>query len=152
MYLLMTLEVLGLMENTRASCACKLFVAFANSVGKCMGDSPCQLNVGKQEARDIDSNYLAPALVSNVRSSYARMALSGPGVSLSVSQSWTLGRTLWQSRRVSEIPCLACMAYTLSRPPLSVTYSESSCCTDIAARSWLNFRPPSMPERRRLSR
>jgi hypothetical protein len=64
------------------------------------------------------------------RNSYARVAKSGPGMSLSVSQSWILGRTLWRPRRAREGPCM----YALSRRPLSVIYSDSESCADIAAR------------------
>lgn len=62
--------------------------------------------------------------------SYARTAKSGPGMSLSVSQSWILGRTLWRPRRAGEGPCM----YALSRRPLSVIYSDSESCADIAAK------------------
>lgn len=63
--------------------------------------------------------------------SYARMAKPGPGVSLSVSQSRILGWTLWRPRRAREGPCM----YALSRRPLSVIYSDSESCADIAAKN-----------------
>ena len=65
------------------------------------------------------------------RNSYARTAQSGPGMSLSVSQSRILGWTLWTPRRAREGPCM----YALSRRPLSVIYSESESCADIAAKN-----------------
>jgi hypothetical protein len=62
--------------------------------------------------------------------SYARMAMSGPGVSLSESQSWILGWTLWRPRRACVGPCM----YALSQRPLSVIYSDSESFADIAAK------------------
>lgn len=62
--------------------------------------------------------------------SYACIAKPGPGMSLSVSQSRILGWTLWRPRKAREGPCM----YALSRRPLSVIYSDSESCADIAAK------------------